>query len=155
MPNVALKQTDSAHVREAAALLRELRDAHEILQGCLGDLEQILALPALDAGALTSARLKLAGLRLSRGHLVTRVHELLSGNVTQAEKAMLEQLRSSHNRLLESATAHTAKWTLEAIARNWVEYRRDTRELVRNWVEKANQEQRALFPLVQRFAQAA
>jgi len=154
VPNIAVKRADHVHVSEASALLRELRDAHQILLDCLRNLEKILALPALDAAALTSARLKLAGLRLSRGRLVARVHDLLSGHVTPAEDTMLERLRQSHHRLLQTATMHTAKWTLDAIAKNWAGYRSETRELVRKWSEKANREQCFVYPLVQRCAQA-
>jgi hypothetical protein len=154
VPNIAVKCADRVHVIEANALLRELRDAHQILQDCLRDLEKVLALPALDAAALTSARLKLAGLRLSRGRLVTRVHDLLSAHVSPTEDTMLEQHRQSHHRLLQPATVHTARWTLDAIAKNWADYRSETRELVRKWSEKANREQRFVYPLVQWCAQA-
>lgn len=55
--------------------------------------------------------------------------------------------------LLQNATRHTAKWTLEAIGKNWAEYRKDTRELVLKWVENAEREQRLVYPLVQRCAE--
>lgn len=134
----------------ANALLSDLRDAGEALRSCLDDLEKVLARPVFDAGALTSVRLRLAGLRLTRGPIIARVSELLSGNVTQAQETMLAELRTSHQQLLQSAAAHTAKWTLDAIERNWLEYRRETRALVRKWLAKAEHEGRLLFPLVQK-----
>jgi hypothetical protein len=140
---------------EAAALEREIRHAHESLHVCLREMEQVLARPAFDAGALTSVRLKLAGLRLTRGPLITRVAEALSGSLSRDEEILLEQLRSSHQRLLQTATAHTGKWTLEAIGLNWVQYRDETRDLMRRWMIKAEREQRLVYPLVRRCARAA
>lgn len=68
---------------------------------------------------------------------------------------MLAELRVSHQRLLQTAAAHTAKWTLDTIERNWPEYRRETRELVRKWVAKSDGEGRLLYPLVQKCAELA
>jgi hypothetical protein len=153
VPNAAAKRVDRLHLAEAKAVLAELRQAQQSLQACFGELENVLAKPVPDAGALTSVRLKLAGIRLTRGPLIARVSDLLSGRVTPAEQATLEQLRSSHHRLLQVATVHTSKWTLEAIGKNWAQYRRDTRELLRQWVAKAEREQRLIYPVVERFTQ--
>lgn len=155
MPTAAARRIDRPPLTEAKALLSELRQAHQSLQSCFGELDKILARPILDAGALTSVRLKLAGIRLTRGPLIAKVSELLSTRVNAAEAATLEQLRSSHHRLLQVATVHTSKWTLEAIANNWAQYRRDTRELVRQWVAKAEREQRLIYPIVERFTLSA
>src|SRR6185369_1061774 len=95
---------------------------------------------------------KLAGLRLTRGPLVVRVHDLLSGNVGEREDRLLAELRESHLRLLKAATAHTARWSLAAIEEDWEEYRAQTRNLMRSWITKANREQRLIIPLVQMIA---
>ena len=155
MPNIAVKRVESLRSSEAHSLLREIEQAHQSMQGCFREMEQVLSRPTFDAGALTSVRLKLAGIRLTRGPLITRVADVLAGNVTQQEDAMLEELRSSHQRLLQTATAHTAKWTLEAIAMNWTQYRDETRHLMRQWVKKAEREQRLVYPLVKRCAARA
>lgn len=153
MPTAASAyRVDSLPLAEAKAVLTELRQAQQSLQACFSELEKVLARPAPDAGALTSVRLKLAGIRLTRGPLISRVCDLLSGRATPAEEATLEQLRSSHHRLLQIATVHTSKWTLEAIGKNWSQYRRDTRELLRQWVTKAEREQRLVYPIVERLA---
>lgn len=149
--NVATaKRVDDLRTGEADAVKREVRQAHESLQACFAEMERVLASPVFDAGALTSVRLKLAGIRLTRGPLITRVSKLLEGKVTEAEAAQLEQLHASHYRLLKAATEHTSKWTLQAIAADWPQYRRETRELMRRWVNKAEIEQRLVYPLVQR-----
>lgn len=155
MPSPAVKRVDYLRLSEADALQREIEQAHQSLQSCFREMEQVLARPSFDAGALTSIRLKLAGIRLTRGPLITRVGDVLAGNVSREEEAMLEDLRSSHQRLLQTATAHTAKWTLEAIAANWSQYRDETRELMRKWVSKADREQALVYPLVQRCASQA
>ena len=115
-------------------------------------MEAVLAKPAFDASALTSVRLKLAGLRLTRGPLIMRVAQALVGKVTEKEAETLAELQLSHQRLLQSATAHTGKWTLEAIGANWPQYRDETREQMRNWLRKAELEQRLVYPLVGRCA---
>ena len=154
VPSIAAKRVTSLRSSEANALLGEIEQTHETLRTCFREMEQVLAHPNLDAAALTSMRLKLAGIRLTRGPLITRVADVLAGNVTQDEQAMLEELRSSHQRLLQTATAHTSRWTLDAIAGNWSQYRSETRELMRKWVSKAEREQRLVYPLVRRCAEA-
>jgi hypothetical protein len=149
VPNAARK-VDHARTSEAAAILRELNQAQASLDECFVELDRVLAQPRLDAGALTSVRLKLAGIRLTRGPLITRVADFLASRVTRAEEAMLEELKASHHRILATATAHTAKWTLQAIAADWDTYRRETRDLVRQWALKAMRDERLVHPLVQR-----
>ena len=146
------KHFSGERAKDAAALLSELREAHDALTACFRELNKILAEPGFDAGALMSVRLRLAGLRLTRGPLITKLSEFLVGNVTPKEEGMLAELRSSHVALLQRATAHTGKWTLDAIATGWEQYRTDTRELVRHWAEKAEREQRLIYPLVRRWA---
>jgi hypothetical protein len=143
-------QFDRLRAREAAGLLREVRQAHDSLQACFAELDKVLAELTLNASGLTSVRLKLAGMRLTRGPLITRVFEFLSGHVTEVEAATLEKLRASHQRLLQLATVHAGKWTLQAIGTNWTQYRSETRELVARWVAKADEEQRLVYPLVER-----
>ena len=118
-------------------------------------MDQILSKREFDAAALTSVRLKLAGIRLTRGPLISKVADFLAGKVTVQEQAMLAELRGSHQRLLQTATMHTSKWTLDAIATNWAQYRAETRELMRQWQAKVEREQRLVYPLVQRCARAA
>jgi hypothetical protein len=154
MTVVATAQLDGVRKRESTGLLRELRETHESLQACFGDLDKVLAKPTLDASALTSIRLKLAGMRLSRGPLITRVSEFLSGQVTETEAATLDELRLSHQRLLQIATTHTGKWTLQAIAEDWPQYRVETRQLIARWIAKSEQEQRLVYPLVERCSPA-
>lgn len=89
---------------------------------------------------------------MSRGPLITSITNLLQGNVTEAEERLLEELQLSHHRMLRMALEHTRKWTLEAIAKNWPEYRRETRDLVRRWTEKAERDQRLVLPLLERCA---
>ena len=152
MPNVAANYLQKSQISVAKELQREINDAHQQLQRCLEEMGTVLAQPVLNASALTSVRLKLAGIRLTRGPLIMRIAQVLAGNVTESEAAMLEQLRSSHQHLLQTATSHTRKWTLAAIEGDWVQYRHETRELLRKWIAKSVQEQRLVYPLLQRCA---
>lgn len=152
MQDAGAKRVDHLRTSGADALLLELRQAHASTQSCFREMDQILAKREFDATGLTSVRLKLAGIRLSRGPLINKVVEFLSGKVTPQEEAMLTEFRSSHQRLLQTATTHTSKWTLDAIATNWAQYRAESRELMRQWQAKVEREQRLFYPLVQRCA---
>ena len=134
----------------ASMLLREIDEATSTLNACLGELEEVLAQPAFDASALTSVRLRLAGIRLTRGPLITRLSDFLAGRVTEAEQAALDDLRNSHQRILQAATKHTSKWTLDAISRDWLTYRRETRALVSRWRSKSEQDAQLIYPLIKK-----
>jgi hypothetical protein len=150
MQSAASRQTDSLQSAGVGSLERDLRDAHQSLQARFREMEEVLARPEFDATALTTVRLKLAGLRLTRGPLITRIAVALAGKVTKEEAAVLADLRSSHQSLLQKATAHTGKWRIDAIAANWPQYCRETRDLMQRWVAKAEREQLLVYPLVRR-----
>ena len=147
---IVLKKNDDRRFDLASILLREIDEATSTLDACLSDLEKVLERPSFDAGALTSVRLRLAGIRLTRGPLIMRVSDFLAGHVTKAEQASLDELRMSHQRILQMATAHTAKWTLDAISTDWIIYRRETRRLVDRWRAKANRDEQLIYPMIKK-----
>jgi len=148
--NTAAEKVDSCDVNAASTLLREIDEATSTLNACLSELEEVLAQPEFDASALTSVRLRLAGIRLTRGPLITRLSDFLSARATPAQQAALDELRVSHQRILQAATLHTAKWTLSAISGDWLTYRRETRALVSRWRAKSNQDAQLIYPLIER-----
>lgn len=137
---------------EARALLSEVQEAHRNLQTSLSELERVISQPELNSAALTSVRLKIASMRLTRGALIKKVAELLAGRVTDSEAMLVSELRSSHSALLETCSLHTRKWTLNAIARDWQTYRRETRELLGQWIRQADDVRRQIHPLIERCA---
>lgn len=152
MSSALAKKVEESQTSAAEELQRELGDAHKLLRGCFEEMETLLAQPVLYASALTSVRLKLASLRLTRGSLVMRIGKVLAGSMTESEAMMIEQLRTSHHDLLQSAAAHTCKWTLAAIENNWTQYRQETGILMSKWNAKAEREQKLVYPLLQRCA---
>lgn len=150
-PNTSAKLDDS-EFNLASALLREINEASSTLKACLGELDKVLAQPALDASALTSVRLKLAGIRLTRGPLIMRLSDFLASRVTATERAALDELRMSHQRILQAATVHTSKWTLDAISGDWLTYRRETRALVSRWRAKSDEDAQLIYPLIKKAA---
>ena len=82
MQHSVVKKSESLRACEANALQHEIREAHGAMQSCFREMERVLASSSFDAGALTSVRLKLASIRLTRGPLIMRVAEVLAGNVT-------------------------------------------------------------------------
>lgn len=134
----------------AAALLDELQSTFADLGECLDQLQRLLDEPAPDLARLTTVRLRLAHLRLTRGPLMDKIAKCVDGKISAAEAAALQEMRSAHQRLLEAASAHTGKWTLDAVNANWPEYRHATREVARRWLERAKADQQLLYPLVKK-----
>lgn len=133
-----------------AALLVELENAYDELRRCMKELYDVLDQQGLDRARLTSVRLKIAQIRLARGPLVGRITVCLADKVNPSEAAALQELRANHDQMLRAASVHTGKWTLDAIAENWAEYRTTTRQLARCWMEKVKQEQDQIYPLLKR-----
>lgn len=146
--NSAAEKADDSQFDLASILLREIDEATSTLNACLGELEEVLKQPEFDASALTSVRLKLAGIRLTRGPLITRLSDFLAGRVSESEQTALDELRNSHQLILQAATAHTARWTLDAISKDWLNYRQETRVLVNRWRAKSNQDAQLIYPLI-------
>lgn len=133
-------------------LLHELHETYAELGECLNQLHQLLDRPAPDLGRLTTVRLRLARLRLSRGPLMDKISRFVAGKIDAAEQATLQQMRLDHQKMLEAASAHTGKWTLDAVEASWPEYRRATREVARRWLERAKTDQQQLYPLVRKLS---
>ena len=76
--------------------------------------------------------------------------DYLAGEVTEAEQAALDELRLSHQGILRAASAHTAKWTLDEISKDWPSYRRETRALVSRWRAKSHQDEQLIYPLLKK-----
>ena len=148
--NTTLKPADSERFDPASALLRDIDEATKTLNACLAELDEVLAQSSFNAGALTSVRLRLAGIRLTRGPLITRISDFLASHVSQTERAALEDLRKSHQLILQAATAHTSRWTLDAISRDWTTYRHETQTLVSRWRSKSDQDSRLIYPLIRK-----
>lgn len=138
-----------------AALLAEMGSAFEELRRYMAELAQLLDQPELDRGRLTTVRLRIAQLRLARGTLIGRVTTYLADKVSAPEAELLKQLRTAHDQMMRVASGHTGRWTLDAIAADWPQYRQATSQISRCWLEKVMWEQEVLFPLLQREIRAA
>lgn len=147
---VRKSQIGSATEGESAALLHELDDAHSRLQGCFSELLGIFSLPSVDRSELTSCRLRIARLRLSRSLLINKITAHLAKAASAEESVLLNQIAEGHQRLLRVASTHTTRWSLEAIEADWDGYRAVTRKLIRNWQEKMGWEEEVLKPLLRR-----
>jgi len=141
--------------KAAVSLLLEVQNAHQELLDRLRELGEILDQPRPNLPQLTTTRLKLAHLRLSRGSLVFRISKCLAGKTSPSEAAILQQMRLAHQQMLAAASVHTNKWTLDAVEADWPTYRQTTREVARLWLEKAKAEQQLIYPLLKKHAQGA
>lgn len=131
-------------------IVGELERAYDELRDCITQLAHVLDEPELDRARLTSVRLRIAQLRLARGPLISNITAHVAGKISPSEAYLLKQIRAGHDQMLRDASAHTGKWTLDAIADNWEEYRGATRQIARSWMEKANWEQQLIYPLLNR-----
>lgn len=148
-PNIAQRQ--STYISESNPdLVSELEYAYAELKDCVAQLSKILEEPGLDRARLTTVRLRIAQLRLAHGPLIAKITAHVADKIGPSESELLKQIRAAHDQMLREASVHTGKWTLDAIAGNWEEYRAATSEIARRWMEKVNWEKELLYPLLKR-----
>lgn len=150
--NELSKFAQSATGNVAAQLLAELERAYDDVKIYLGELAELLDLPQLDRARLTTVRLKLAQLRLVQGAVVGRIYRHLIANTDETEQDKLREMHSDHSRLLNAASVHTTKWTVEAVEADWPRYQSATRAIVHLGLEKMNAEHQKLQSLLKRRA---
>lgn len=150
MPEAVAQPSSQARLSPSAALLDELQSTFAELVECMDQLQQLLDQPTPDLARLTTVRLRLAHLRLTRGPLMDRISRCVAGKINASEEAALQQMRAAHQQMLEAASAHTGKWTLDAVKANWPEYRRATRDVARRWLERAKADQQLLYPMIKK-----
>lgn len=148
-PSIAQRQSADTPAPQAD-FVSELENAYGELKDCMAQLSEVLDEPELDRARLTTVRLRIAQLRLAQGPLIARITAHVAEKVSPSEADLLKRIRAGHDQMLREASAHTGKWTLDAIAGNWEKYRSATREIARCWMEKANGEQELLYPFLKR-----
>lgn len=142
----------SATESVAAQFLAELERAYADVKIYMVELAEVLDLPQLDRARLTTVRLKLAQLRLVQGGAVGRIYRHLIANSDETHRNELEEMHSNHLGMLNMTSAHTTKWTLDAIEAEWPEYVKAARAIVHFGLEKMNAEQKTLISLLKRDA---
>lgn len=142
----------SATESVGAQLLAELEHAYTDVEIYMAELAELLDLQQPDRARLTTVRLKLAQLRLVQGAAVSRIYRHLIANSDEAQGNELKEMHSSHLGLLNMTSAHTTKWTLDAIEADWPGYQKATRGIVHFGLEKMNAERKTLNSLLERDA---
>lgn len=112
------------------------------------ELLELLDLPQLERARLTTVRLRLAQLRLVQGAAVGRIYKHLIASSDEAHANELKEMQANHLILLSMASAHTTKWTLDAIEAHWPEYIKATRAIVHLGIKKTNAERKSLYALI-------
>ena len=152
----AVHQSSELTGAEAASLSARLQVEIECAYADIMDyatqIRQLIDHSQLDRALLTTVRLQLAQLRLVHGAAVNRVYRHLLAFANPAERAELDALRMSRQRLLQEAAAHAGQWSLEAVASNWYRYRLDTRAVIRRFVDLMIVERRTLDQMLARTA---
>lgn len=136
----------------SAQLLAELECAYDEVKIYTGELALLLDLPQPDRTRLTTVRLKLARLRLVQGATIGRIYRHLIAKADEAEQDKLREMHSDHSRLLNAASVHTTRWTIDAIEADWPGYQSATQAIVRLGLEKMNAEHQKLQSLLKKDA---
>lgn len=130
------------------SLVAALDAAYRDLAAYTEELQQVLAEPKPNRARLTSVRLKMAQLRLVHGAVIARIATLLTARATTAQAHQLQELRSSHENVLRTVSAHIGKWTFDTIEANWSDYRQETGDLLRRGMLKMQMDRQILYPLL-------
>lgn len=150
MRATAAQTTKKIESSSAVLLIEELHSTYAELADYLAELQQLLRQPRPNLARLITIRLRLAHLRLARGPLVDRVSRCLVGKLDGPEEAVVREMRSVHQQMLQAAAAHTGRWTLQAVEANWSEYRRITQQIAECWLERSKADQQLLYRLLKK-----
>ena len=136
----------------AAALLANLRQAHDELAGAIAALDALTGAARPDPAAYSHARWRLSSTRRKRRAVAAEVYEALLAVAAPQEAAALASLRADDDRRLSASALHVQQWTNERIAADWPGYcaaSAPLRAALRDWI---GAERALLFPLLERFA---
>lgn len=147
--NKPLMANDAAADNAPVKLLAELDLAYDNARTYLTKMINVLDAPHLCRGTLTSLRLKLAQLRLVQASAVSRIYDFVIANGAPNLRAEAQDMRINYHRLLQLASVHTAKWSLDFIQSDWLAYVKVTRPLLDLWSKQMILEREQLSRLLQ------
>ncbi len=133
-------------------MLTELKRAHETLLACIDTLEALTKDDTPDAQKLARMRWKLSRSSVQRRRLVEAACDWLLANVTVIESSRIAALREKSADIVASSSRHVGRWTMAQILADWNGYREASAAMRKSMRTRIAQEQRALYPLLERAA---
>lgn len=133
-------------------MLRELKCAHETLLACIAELEQLTRDDVPDGETLARVRWKLSRASVQRRRLVDEACDLLMTNATLIESSRIAALREDNSETVAASSRHVGRWSMEQVLADWKGYREASAAMRRIMRARILQEQRALYPLLERAA---
>ncbi|MGQ0661525.1 hypothetical protein [Sphingosinicella sp.] len=136
----------------AAALLADLRLAHQDLLGALGGLEALTSHPEPDAGRYPGARWRLSLASRKRRQLTSAACAELLPVAPPVEAEAIERLRRDEASRLRETAAHIHAWPTANVSADWAGYCAASLLVRRSMRARIAAEQAALYPLLEHFA---
>lgn len=133
-------------------MLSELKRAHETLLACIDELEGLTKDDTPDAQKLASVRWKLSRASVQRRRLVEAACDHLMANSGVIESSRIAALREDSADTVAASSRHVGRWTMAQVLADWDGYREASAAMRKSMRTRIAQEQRALYPLLERAA---
>lgn len=133
-------------------MLESLKSAHANLSKAVDELQQLTKGPCPNRGAFVDVRWKLSKASLDRRLLWGRIHLYLSRRLSPATEQVLRELQEKDIKLLRTSSAHVAKWTPEAIIKDWAAYCRASETMTSRMLDEMRGEKQSLYPILEDLA---
>lgn len=133
---------------KSEALLSSLREAHGRLLAAMDVLDHITRQPLADRARFPNARWRLSAASLARRALWKTCFQYLLPIVDRQAARALEAYNREDFELLAHSTAHIARWSADAVEREWPAYCNDSRTIRRLMSAAIEAEQRLLYPIL-------
>ena len=134
-------------------MLLELKRAHDALLSCLDELERLSLDDRPDRAKLANIRWKLSKASAERRKRVDAACDYLSMHSANAiDRDRVASLRADIADGVAASSSHIRRWTIDQVLADWGGYRAASAALRKTMRARILQEQRALYPLLDRAA---
>jgi hypothetical protein len=133
-------------------VLFELKRAHAALLSCLDELERLTRDPVPDRAKLADTRWRLSKASAERRRLVDAACDLLMISALSSDRAEVRTLREHGTELVAASSSHIRRWPIDQVLGDWDGYRIASAALRKSMRARMLQEQRTLYPLLDRVA---
>ena len=137
---------------DSTSWLSQLKEAHADLLSAIEHLERLTRGTVPTERVLVRTRWEVSKASLARRQLWGRIHAHLSAVVDQDGATQLRYLQDIEIRLMRATTRHIARWTNEAVLKDWSGYRLASAEMRSKLTDAIGGEKRILYPILERFA---
>lgn len=132
-------------------MLLELKRAHDVLLSCLDELERLTLDPLPDRAKLANIRWKLSKASAERRKLVDAACDFLAINgANSIDRSRVAALREDIAESVAASSTHVRRWPVDQVLADWDGYRAASAALRKAMRARILQEQRALYPLLDR-----